>query len=122
VLNGRWSKLGFNLGLGIGIATGYATLGRIGFEGRYDYGMVGTAVIIAARLSSAALPDQILLNPRAHAAVDELVDVEELGGLELKGFARPVPTVNVLAARGGPAGGENGRVPVASATGAEAAS
>jgi len=83
----------------VGIATGYATLGRIGFEGRYDYGMVGTAVIIAARLSSAAEANQILLNPRAHAAVDQLVDVEEVGDLTLKGFARPIPTVNVLTMR-----------------------
>ena len=49
-LAAKWARLGFELGLGVGIATGYATLGRIGFEGRYDYGMVGTAVIVAARL------------------------------------------------------------------------
>ena len=98
-LSSRWLKLGFELGLGVGIATGYATLGRIGFEGRYDYGMVGTAVIVASRLSSAASANQILLNPRAHAAVEELVDAEEVGELELKGFARPIPTVNVRAAR-----------------------
>ena len=122
VLNGRWAKLGFDLGLGIGIATGYATLGRIGFEGRYDYGMVGTAVIIASRLSSAATPNQILLNPRAHAAVEELVDVEDVGALELKGFARPVPTVNVLSARSGSTADSNGRTPVASASRVEAAS
>ncbi len=99
-LAARWSKLGYELGLGIGIATGYATLGRIGFEGRYDYGMVGAAVIIASRLSSAAGADQILLNPRAHAAVEELVTVESVGELQLKGFARPVPTVNVIAGKG----------------------
>ena len=98
-LAAKWARLGFDLGLGVGIATGYATLGRIGFEGRYDYGMVGTAVIIAARLSSAAEANQILLNPRAHAAVDQLVDVQEVGDLTLKGFARPIPTVNVLAIR-----------------------
>jgi class 3 adenylate cyclase len=95
----KWARLGFELGLGIGIATGYATLGRIGFEGRYDYGMVGTAVIVASRLSSAAAADQILLNPRAHAAVEEMVEVEEVGDLTLKGFARPMPTVNVMAVR-----------------------
>ncbi len=96
-LAARWAKLGFELGLGVGIATGYATLGRIGFEGRYDYGMVGAAVIVASRLSSAAEAGQILLNPRAHAAVEELVEVERVGELQLKGFARPIPTVNVLA-------------------------
>jgi len=99
-LAARWSKLGFDLGLGIGIATGYATLGRIGFEGRYDYGAVGTAVIVASRLSSAAAADQILLNPRAHAAVEALVDVEEVGELQLKGLLRPVPTVNVVGRSG----------------------
>jgi adenylate cyclase len=120
-LNSRWAKLGFDLGLGIGVATGYATLGRIGFEGRYDYGMVGTAVIIASRLSSAAAPNQILLNPRAHAAVEELIDVEDVGALELKGFARPVPTVNVLGARDG-SREEPARQPVGSAPGVEVAS
>ena len=99
-LAARWSKLGFDLGLGIGIATGYATLGRIGFEGRYDYGAIGTAIIIASRLSSAAAADQILLNPRAHAAVEALVDVEEVGELQLKGLLRPVPTVNVVGRSG----------------------
>ena len=98
-LAARWAKLGFELGLGVGIATGYATLGRIGFEGRYDYGMVGAAVIVASRLSSAAEANQILLNPRAHAAVDELVEAEEVGALALKGFARPIPTVNVVGLR-----------------------
>jgi adenylate cyclase len=98
-LSAKWARLGFELGLGIGIATGYATLGRIGFEGRYDYGMVGAAVIVASRLSSAAEANQILLNPRAHAAVDELVSAEEVGALSLKGFARPLPTVNVVGLR-----------------------
>jgi class 3 adenylate cyclase len=98
-LAARWAKLGFELGFGVGIATGYATLGRIGFEGRYDYGMVGAAVIIASRLSSAAEAGQILLNSRAHAAVEELVEVEEVGALQLKGFARPIPTVNVVGLR-----------------------
>ena len=94
-----WSKLGFDLGLGIGIATGYATLGRIGFEGRYDYGMVGTSVIVASRLSSAAEANQILLNPRAHAAVEAITFVEPVGELQLKGFARPIPAVNVVGSR-----------------------
>jgi adenylate cyclase len=95
-LDAGWSKLGYELGLGIGIASGYATLGRIGFEGRYDYGMVGTAVIVASRLSSAAEAGQILLNPRAHAAVESLVATESVGELQLKGFSRAIPTVNVI--------------------------
>jgi adenylate cyclase len=95
-LAAEWARLGFELGFGVGIATGYATLGRIGFEGRYDYGMVGAAVITAARLSSAAEAGQILLNPRSHAAVERLIIGEEIGALQLKGFARPIPTVNVV--------------------------
>jgi adenylate cyclase len=95
-LNDRWARLGYELGLGIGIASGYATLGRIGFEGRYDYGMVGTAVIMASRLSSAAEAGQILLNPRTHAAVEGLFGTEPVGELRLKGFSRAIPTVNVV--------------------------
>ena len=71
-MSAEWKKRGHTLGFGIGIATGYATLGRIGYEGRYDYGMVGFAVITAARLSSAALANQILLSPRSFAEVDGL--------------------------------------------------
>ena len=99
VLAAEWATRGHDLGFGVGIATGYATLGRIGFEGRYDYGMVGTAVITAARLSSAAAPGQILLSPRTYAAVQGQFEVEELGELQLKGFSRPITPVNVLAAR-----------------------
>ena len=94
-----WSKRGYHLGFGVGIATGYATLGRIGFEGRYDYGMTGTAVITAARLSSAAKPGQILLSPRSYSAIEGLFEVEDVGELQLKGFSRPIETVNVLGVR-----------------------
>jgi class 3 adenylate cyclase len=94
-----WRKRGYDLNIGIGIATGYATLGRIGFEGRYDYGAIGNAVILASRLSSDARADQILLNQQAHAAVEEFVDTEEVGELQLKGFSRPVPAVNVVGLR-----------------------
>jgi Response regulator containing a CheY-like receiver domain and a GGDEF domain len=96
VLAAGWTKRGYQLGFGVGIATGYATLGRIGFEGRYDYGMVGVAVITAARLSAAALANQVLLSPRSYAEVEGMVDVEPVGELNLKGFSRPVATVNVL--------------------------
>ena len=95
----QWLRSGYELGLGIGIAVGYATLGRIGFEGRYDYGAVGNVVILASRLSSQASPDQILLSQRAHAMVEGLVEVESVGELSLKGFSRPVPASNVLAVR-----------------------
>jgi adenylate cyclase len=98
-LGAAWTRRGYHLGFGVGIATGFATLGRIGFEGRYDYGMIGTAVITASRLSSAARPDQILLSPRSHAAVEDLFEVEDVGELQLKGFSRPIAAVNVLGAR-----------------------
>ena len=94
-----WAKRGHELGFGVGIATGYATLGRIGFEGRYDYGMVGTAVITAARLSSAAGAGQILLAPRSYAAVEGIVEAEEIGEIQLKGFSRPISPMNVIGLR-----------------------
>jgi class 3 adenylate cyclase len=94
-----WHRLGYELAVGIGIAVGYATLGRIGFEGRYDYGAIGNVVILASRLSAEARPGQILLNQRAHAAVEQSVDAEEIGELNLKGFSRPIPTVNVIGLR-----------------------
>jgi class 3 adenylate cyclase len=95
-LSGRWSARGYGLGFGVGIATGFATLGRIGWEGRYDYGMVGTAVIVAARLSSVALANQVLLSEESYAEVRDLVDVEPVGELHLKGFSRPIVPLNVL--------------------------
>jgi adenylate cyclase len=103
-----WARRGNELGFGIGIATGYATLGRIGFEGRYDYGMVGTSVIIASRLSSAAAAGQILLAPQAHAAVGDAIVVEDLGTIQLKGFSRPTIVVNVVGLRDGGDGGARG--------------
>ena len=86
-LSAAWHKRGYELGLGIGIATGYATVGRIGFEGRYDYGAVGTSVILASRLSSAAQAGQILISQRVMAMVEELVEVDVVPDLELKGFS-----------------------------------
>ena len=96
VLSDGWRKRGYELGFGVGIATGYATLGRIGFEGRYDYGAIGNVVILASRLSSQAGENQILLSQRAHAMVEGLVEVESVGELTLKGFSRPVPASNVV--------------------------
>jgi class 3 adenylate cyclase len=90
-----WRKRGYDLAFGVGIATGYATLGRIGFEGRYDYGAIGNAVILASRLSSEARGDQILLSQRAFAVVEDLVEAVSVGELSLKGFTRPVPAMNV---------------------------
>ena len=86
-----WQKRGYELGFGVGLATGYATLGRIGFEGRYDYGAIGTVVILAQRLSAEAKAGQILLSQRVHAAVEADADTTAVGDLALKGFTRPVP-------------------------------
>lgn len=85
-----WRRRGYELGLGIGIATGYATLGRVGFESRYEYGAIGNSVILAQRLSDAAAPGEILVSQRTHAAVDEHFLSEPVPDLELKGFSRPV--------------------------------
>ena len=95
----RWRKLGYELAFGVGIAVGYATLGRIGFDGRFDYGAIGNAVILASRLSSEAKGGQILLSQRAYAAVEEIVEATSVGELALKGFSRPVPAVDVIALR-----------------------
>ncbi len=98
-LAGAWHKKGYDLGFGVGIALGYATLGRIGFEGRFDYGAVGKVVILASRLSTAAEAGQILISQRVHAAVEDRVEVVPVGDLALKGFQRPEPAANVLALR-----------------------
>ena len=95
----RWHKRGYELGFGVGIAVGYATLGRIGFEGRYDYGAIGNVTILASRLSSQAAANQILLSQRAAGMVEDLVEVESVGEIEIKGLSRPVSASNVLAAR-----------------------
>jgi class 3 adenylate cyclase/FixJ family two-component response regulator len=86
-----WEKKGYDLGFGVGIATGYATLGRIGFEGRYDYGAIGNVVILAQRLSAEAKAGQILLSQRVQAAVEADAETTPVGELTLKGFTRPVP-------------------------------
>jgi class 3 adenylate cyclase len=95
-LAAEWRKRGYDLGLGMGIATGYATLGRIGFEGRYDYGAVGNVVILASRLSDAAGPGEILLSQRTHAAVDDRVVTEPARELQLKGFSRPAVALRAI--------------------------
>ena len=92
----KWRKRGYELDFGIGIAEGYATIGAIGFEGRVDYGAIGTVTNLAARLCGEAKPGQILVSQRVVSAVERLVEVEELGGLTLKGFSRPVPAFNVV--------------------------
>jgi class 3 adenylate cyclase len=95
-LTGRWRKRGYDLGLGVGIAQGYATIGAIGFEGRWDYGAIGTVTNLAARLCGEARPGQILLSTRVASGVEDLVETEEIGALTLKGFARPVQAFDLL--------------------------
>ena len=95
-LSVAWKKRGFDLALGIGIAQGYATIGAIGFEGRWDYGAIGTVTNLAARLCGEAKGGQILVAQRVVAAVENMIDVEDIGGLALKGLQRPVQTYNVL--------------------------
>jgi adenylate cyclase len=92
-----WRKLGHELGFGVGIASGYATLGKIGFEGRYDYGAIGTVTNLGSRLCDEARPGQILISQRVYAMVEDLVDVEPIGGLDLKGFLKPVSAFNIVA-------------------------
>jgi adenylate cyclase len=98
-LTTRWRKLGHELDFGVGIAQGYATIGAIGFEGRWDYGAIGTVTNLAARLCGEARPGQILVSRRLYGALEALVDVEPVGELALKGFAKPVTAFNVLRAR-----------------------
>jgi adenylate cyclase len=95
ILAAGWSRRGYELGVGIGLAVGFATLGRIGFEGRFDYGAVGNVVILASRLSDAAAPGEILLSQRLNAAVEDAVSTEAVAELNLKGFSRPVQTFRV---------------------------
>jgi len=100
----RWRKLGHDLGFGIGIAHGFATLGTIGFEGRFDYAAIGTVSNVASRLCDEAKPGQILISPRVLLAVDEAVTVEPVGEFALKGIRRPMMTYNVI---GGEAEADN---------------
>ena len=96
----KWRKRGYHLDFGVGIAQGYATIGAIGFEGRCDYGAIGTVTNLAARLYGEAKPAQILISQRLLGTVEELVEAEPVGELSLKGFSRPVTTHNVLRLKG----------------------
>jgi class 3 adenylate cyclase len=98
-----WRKKGYELGFGVGIATGFATLGRIGFEGRFDYGAVGMVVILASRLSSAAAAGQILVSQRVYGAIEDQLDATPVTELTLKGVSRPITALNVIGLKGVPA-------------------
>jgi adenylate cyclase len=95
VLTAKWGKYGHDLGFAVGIAYGYATLGRIGFEGRFDYAAIGTVVNLAGRLCEEARDGEILVDAKVHASVDGIAEAAPAGELLLKGFQRPVRTFNV---------------------------
>jgi class 3 adenylate cyclase/CheY-like chemotaxis protein len=95
----KWRKYGHQLGFGLGIAHGYATIGQIGFEGRYDYSAIGSVVNLAARLCGEAQAGQILVELKAFTAIEDVADAEPIGELTLKGFHRPVVAYNVKGLR-----------------------
>jgi GAF domain-containing protein len=97
-LTATWSRLGHEIGFGIGIAHGFATLGTIGFEGRFDYAAIGTVSNVASRLCDEAKPGQILISARVLMKVEDAVTVEPVGEFELKGIRRPLAAYNVIAA------------------------
>jgi class 3 adenylate cyclase len=91
-----WRRSGYDLGFSVGIAQGYATLGRVGFEGRFDYAAIGTVTNLAARLCDAAADGQMLVSQRVHAGVEDLVLSTEVRDLQLKGFSRPVSAYEIV--------------------------
>ncbi len=97
-LTETWRRWGHEIGFGIGIAHGFATLGTIGFEGRFDYAAIGTVSNVASRLCDEAKPGQILISPRVLTKVENAVTVEPVGEFELKGIRRPLAAYNVVAA------------------------
>ncbi len=90
-----WRRRGHELGFGVGIAMGYATLGKIGAGDQFHYGTIGMATNLASRLCDEAQAGQILIGQRVYAAVVEIVEAESVGELQLKGFLKPVPVYNV---------------------------
>ncbi|HXR58975.1 MAG TPA: response regulator [Burkholderiales bacterium] len=91
-----WKKRGHDLGFGVGIANGYATLGAIGFEGRRDYGAIGPVTNLAARLCGEAKANQVLIAQRVFGKIEEKLEAEHVGELTLKGFSRAIPAYNVV--------------------------
>jgi adenylate cyclase len=99
VISAAWKKKGYGLGFGVGISVGYATLGRIGYEGRYDYAAIGNVTIVAARLSGKAEAGQILISQRLNAAIEDRIETTPVGEIDLKGMARPLQAFSVLRAK-----------------------
>jgi adenylate cyclase len=100
-LAAQWKRRGYDLGLGIGIAQGYATVGAIGFEGRIDYGAIGTVTNMANRLCDLAEPGNILVSQRVYTEVEDGLLAEDMGDVMLHGFTRPVRAYRLLDLRGG---------------------
>ena len=100
-LAASWRRHGHDLGFGVGIAQGYATLGRVGFEGRWDYAAIGTVTNVAARLCAAAAARQILISPRVRAGLDDGFETRSIGPLELRGISRPLEVHEVIGVLGG---------------------
>ena len=98
-LSPTWHRRGHQLGFGIGMAQGYATLGRIGFEDRFDYTAIGAVINLAARLCNVATDGQVLVSGRLAAAVEHVADVEHLGERDIRGMARPVAVANLRGAK-----------------------
>jgi len=96
----KWRKLGHDLDFGVGLAQGYATIGAIGFEGRWEYGAIGSVPNLAARLCGEAKPGEILVSQRLLGSIESMVEAESMGELTLKGFHRPVPAYNILRFKG----------------------
>jgi adenylate cyclase len=99
-----WLKNGYDLDLGVGLAAGFATLGNIGFEGRMDYGAVGNVTNLASRLCAEAKGGQILTNQQTLCKIENMVETEDLGEMQLKGIARPVAAFNILDLKEGKTG------------------
>ena len=95
-LRPEWHKKEYNLDVGIGLSTGFATLGIIGFKGRLDYGAIGNVTNLAARLSGEAKGGQIVIDKKTYSKIDQLIEVQPLGDLALKGFSRPISAFNIL--------------------------
>jgi class 3 adenylate cyclase len=91
-----WRRMGHDLHFAAGIAQGHATLGRVGYEGRFDYTAIGSVTNLAARLCAEAAPGHILISQRVYAGAEDLVTVEVVGDLELRGFSRPARAYNVI--------------------------
>jgi class 3 adenylate cyclase/CheY-like chemotaxis protein len=100
-LEERWRRRGRTLGFGVGIAQGFATMGRIGFDGRWDYAAIGTVANLASRLCGEAADGQILISQKVASAVEPIADLQGLGEMTLKGISRPTPVYDVVALRQG---------------------